>query len=135
MNDCPIGTIYTCALSEDFQKENDNWLICDGKSYDNTDGIFNKLVDLNIGIIVENTYTSPDYGTMVFKNNTKVDNVTFSNKLKDVLKYKGHYHYNNDYFRNTHTVFLKKKNMVDCLSVRNDTDETNSNIYWIVKYK
>lgn len=131
-NDIPIGTMLMCTGNKN--EFNEKWLVCDGTEYDNIDGKFNILLEMNIGYSYDNIFKSPDYGNMTFIKSTDPHYEQFKNNFDKSIKYSGHYHHNNDYFKNSKSNLLTNKIFIDCLHNRDCENCINNKIYWIVKY-
>jgi len=135
MENLPIGTLQTCFLKEP-GFINENWIVCDGTEYDNSDNKFNALLEMEIGFKFDNVFKSPDYRSMNFVNCNRLTNEMNRDKCKKLENYGGHYHCKNDYFNNVKSVLFYKREIVDFVNNRDETSENEkANICWIIKYK
>jgi hypothetical protein len=133
--DCsPCGTV----LPYKGLFEPDNWIFCDGKILDNSDGKYNLLIEIGIGStnLGEKTYIPPDYSGSTL---TKIDD-TYNDKLNMLILI------NKQFLEKINKCHIYIKNNIiennynNCFtgidsSEDNNVGILNNEINWIVKYK
>jgi len=86
----PIGTIFPCYTQE---VNHSGWIVCDGREYENLDGRFDSLLEMEIGKKGgDGKYISPDFRNMEFIDTSSTDNETFVRTFDKIIKNDGHVH-------------------------------------------
>jgi hypothetical protein len=85
-----IGTIFPCYTQE---VNHSGWIVCDGREYDNLDGRFDSLLEMEIGKKGDDgKYISPDFRNMEFIDTSATENETFVRTFDKIIKNDGHVH-------------------------------------------
>lgn len=86
----PIGTIFPCYTGE---VNHPGWIVCDAREYENLDGIFDLLLEMDIGKNGgDGKYISPDFRNMEFVDTSATDNNMFVRTFDKIIKNDGHVH-------------------------------------------
>jgi len=136
----PIGTILPCLGNVD-----NNWIVCDGSELENLDGKFNSLIEMDIGVVNNNIYTSPNFNSMEFVDTVGTDYNSLMNDFNKFLNNGGHRHsfdkkklLYNQYMENHKIIFDYNNIFIELITKNYKENLKNASIEkmkWIIKYR
>jgi hypothetical protein len=136
----PIGSILPCLGNVE-----NNWIVCDGSELENLDGKFNSLIEMDIGVVNNNVYTSPNFNNMEFVDTSGTDYNSLVNEFNKIFKNNGHRHsfdkknsLHNQYMENHQTIFDYDRIFIELITKNykeNLTNASTEKMKWIIKYR